>query len=191
MAVIKYLAGIPPIPAVWSAKVSALLDTVGIHSVTISSTRRTLESNSQAIFNNVRVYGVAEAMKLYNANMREVIKVYDAFTRAGRNQNDTIRAMVAKTSTLPLPVHCREQNEHFTVFDIPPTFIADNQKKAFENIMAKNASKFISPIKGSRYYKPAEPVYHIEFGGIKTESVVKTGGALLVLIIGVFFLLRR
>lgn len=192
MATIKYHAGIPPIPDKWRGVVSGLLDSIGMSSLTISSTKRSLASNSASMYNNIHTYGVDKALKLYNANMQQVVKVYDYYTRAGRNQADTVQAMTAKTATLPLPAHCREQNEHFTVFDVPKEYIPVNMRGSFENVMGKNASKLISPIPGSKYYRSdAEPVYHMEFGGVKTETIVKTGGAAVALMLAAAFLLLR
>lgn len=192
MATIKYHTGIPPIPEKWRKVLSGLLDSIGMSSIVISSTRRSLESNSAAMYKNLMKYGVKDSLALYNTNMDKVVKVFESYVRSGYGQTDTVKAMTAKASTLPLPVHCRAQDDTFTVFDVPPEYIPENMKKAFENVIGKSASKFISPVRGSRYFMSnAEPVYHIEFGGVKTETLIKTGSAVAGLVIAAFLLLRK
>lgn len=187
MALIKYQSGIPPLPAKWTSFLSGLLDSAGILSITISSTRRSVETNAAAMYTNIRASGVPAALRLYNSAMRQVVQVYADMVAKGRNRSDTINAMAQKTYTVGLPVHTREQNDAFCVFDVPPQYIPANRRGAFERIIGKNASKLIKP--GN-----SDPVYHIEFGGVRAGAGFKPAGTLAGIIAGIvacFLLIKR
>jgi hypothetical protein len=159
MAKILYNTGIPMLPAKWATMLSVLLDSIGIHTITITSTFRSIESNAAAMYGNIKKVGIKNSMDVYNAEMRQVIQVYADMIAKGSNQADTINAMAQKTRELTVPVHSRPQSDKFCVFDVPPSAIPDNLRSAFEKLMEKHASKFINPFK-----QKGDTVYHIELG---------------------------
>jgi hypothetical protein len=186
MAKITYQPGIPALPVKWSGFLSTLLDGIGMPSITISSTYRSIDANSTAMYNNIKTQGVAASMALYNANMKQVVQVFAKMTAAGYGQSDTIAAMSAQTRKLEIPVHSRTQDEKFCVFDVPPAAVPESLRFAFEKTMEKNASKFINPFK-----QKGDPVYHIEFGGIKASTVLEAGSIIIGILAAIFYILSR
>lgn len=186
MAKISYAAGIPALPAKWEKILSGLLDSIGMASITLTSTHRSLDSNSTAMYNNILNLGAEAEMKLYNAAMQQVVRTGADMIAAGYGQADTVAAMTRKTQSLgATPVHCRQQDDNFAVFDVPPSYIPDNMKAAFENVVSNAASKFIRP--GN------DPVYHVEFGGVKASTIaaVGIGSAAVVAAVAAALFLRK
>jgi hypothetical protein len=138
------------------------------------------------MYNNIKTQGLAASMALYNANMKQVVQVYAKMTAAGYGQSDTVAAMSAMTKKLEIPVHSRTQDEKFCVFDAPPSAVPVSFRFAFEKTMEKNASKFINPFK-----QKGDPVYHIEFGGVKETTVLEIGVVIIGIITALFYILSK
>lgn len=178
MAEINYNAGVPRLPDKWHNFLSSLLDRVGIGSIVISSTYRTPASQAAAMYTNATARGAESQLKLYQAPGQKVIQSFILAKSQSLPQSDTLRIMedtINQVGGQYISAHLRPQSEKFAVIDVPPWSIPDSKKPAFIDIMQRNASKFIDPAKHT-----GEPVYHIEFGGIK--PVVKTTGAALLIL---------
>jgi hypothetical protein len=185
MAIIKYAENVPAIPAKWSAYLSGLLDKIGISSITISSTFRSADAQANAMYYNALNSGTDNAKKLYQASGQKVIDVMIANQNAKKSPADTISAMTAKVKELGgVSRHNFPATDKFVVMDIPPWSVPESKRQAFENLMSKEASKFISP-----YVYKGEPVYHIEFGGVKASTVAIASGSAMFIIAGIGALL--
>jgi len=180
MARILYQSGIPRILPKWEAYLSGLMDSAGISEITLSSTYRTPLQGAMAIYNNAVKSGTVKAAGIYAAPGKSVIQTMIQALAAKKNPGDTIAAMAAKITAVGagnVSKHCTPPSENFVVFDVSPQSIPENKRASFEQAIKKNASKVILPQTG-------EPVYHIEFGGVKMKTVA-TGGSAILLIAGV------
>lgn len=130
----------------------------GIDSCTISSTARDPFNQARVMFNNIKNEGVAAQKKLYADAGDQVIDVFVAAQKAGKNRDETIKAMEAKIVALgPSNVsHHAADPKVLNVFDVAPNSIPSGKKGAFEAAIKANKSiaKFIFP--------PADPGYHFE-----------------------------
>lgn len=186
MATLKYAAGITPIPPKWAGIVTGALDKAGVSSILITSTFRAIERDAAAMYANVKVSGVEAALKGYSDRFDKVIMVFDAYSKAGRNQADTISAMATKIHEVGPGVHSLTQSDKFCVFDVSPSSVPAEKKKAFESAMRGISSYFIAP-------GTFDPVYHIELGD-KLKQAIQTGAKVLpfiVLIVLSYLYFRR
>jgi hypothetical protein len=178
MSTINYNAGVPRLPDKWHNYISSLLDQARIESITISSTYRTPESQARAMFTNATARGAESQLKLYQAPGQKVIQSFILAKSQNLPESDTLRIMedtINKVGAQYISAHLRPPSDKFAVIDVPPWSVPEDRRFAFIDIMQKNASKFIDPVKHK-----GEPVYHIEFGGVK--PIVKTTGAALLIL---------
>jgi hypothetical protein len=180
MAKITYQPGIPRILPKWEAYLSGLADKAGLSTLTISSAYRTPEKTASSMYDNALNRGIVNAMQLYAAPGKQVLSVMQTMIRRKAGPGDTISAMAAKMREIgpgSVSKHTIPPSDKFVVVDVPPGSIPENRRADFEKVFSGAASKFLSPFK----FK-GEPVYHMEFGGVKIQTVAAGGSAVTLII---------
>jgi len=162
MSVIKYSPGIAPLPPNKEQILKDTLASVGIESLTLSSTFRTPAQQAQAMYNNAQTLGIASQRKLYGPAGNKVLDTYQLKKSYNYGPADTIAAMAITILSIGpsnVSAHCTSDPQKLLAFDIPPAQIPPEKKSLFESAMKKAMSKFLIP-----GVTTGEPVYHAEIG---------------------------
>ena len=168
MSTINYLPGIPLLPESWEKVLRDTLDSVGISSLTLSSTFRTPAAQALAMYNNVQTQGIDAERNLYGPYGNKVLDEYQLKKNYGYGKNDILKGMEQKIIEIGpqnVSAHCTLDPLKNLAFDIPPGQIPDALKSNFETAMKRNTSKFLIP-----GITTGEPVYHAEIN----ESIFAT-----------------
>ncbi len=155
-AISKYVEGV----------LKDILDRSGNPSATITSTRRTPESQANAMFVNLRNKGVASQRDLYGPAGDLVIDVYESSMSAGMTDAQILQAMADKIRAIG-PGRLSKHLGDFSllaVVDIAPSSIRD--KDAFRAAVAAEkrsgrVSKAITDLKN-------DPAFHLEIPNRET-----------------------
>lgn len=162
MSSIIYPPGIPALPPAKEQILKDTLSSIGIPTLTLSSTFRTPAQQARAMFNNAEALGPDSQKKLYGPAGDKVIDVYILKKAYKYGPADTIAAMekeIIKQGPSNVSAHCTSDPDKILAFDIPPAQIPAAKKSIFENAMKKITSKFLIP-----GVTTGEPVYHAEIG---------------------------
>jgi hypothetical protein len=189
MSKINYSAGISPLPPNIERKVIDTLSSVGIPSISISSTFRTPAQQASAMYTNIVNKGIDSQRKLYGPAGNKVIDAYTLKKNYGYGQTDILKAMVKAINTVGpsnVSAHCVADPTQQVAFDILPGSIPKEQKKIFEDSMKSITSKLLIP-----GITTGEPVYHAEIRRDVLQYVSTIGTAIIALLITAFFLLKK
>jgi hypothetical protein len=175
VSTILYNAGIPPLPAKFEAEIKKALDSVGVPSITVSSTFRTPDRQALAMYDNLKKFGVSAERKLYGPAGNRVIDTYELKKNYGYGISDTLAAM---TNTIRfvgcgnVSAHCTSDPEKSVTLDIEPSSIDTVRRPLFESAMKAISSKFLIP-----GVTTGEPVYHAELkaGNFFFELIAAAG----------------
>lgn len=188
MSTIIYPAGIPALPPAKEQILKDTLSSIGIPSLTLSSTYRTPAMQARAMFNNAEAKGAESQKALYGPAGDKVIDVYALKKKYGYGQADTLKAMEAeiiKQGPQNVSAHCTLDPEKLLAFDIPPAQIPAAKKSIFEKAMKKITSKFLIP-----GVTTGEPVYHAEIGSF-LQKAEKAAPVTLLIIAAVGFAIYK
>jgi hypothetical protein len=186
MSRIVYNTGITPLPASKEKIVTDTLDTIGIPSITVTSTFRTPAQQALAMYNNIMATGIVAQKKLYGPGGDKVIDEFNLKKNYGYGKGDILKAMerkIIEVGPSKVSAHCLPDPENHVTFDISPSSVPAAKKSLFEKAMKKITSNLLIP-----GVTTGEPVYHAE---IKTLSarIAETGSIiapLMLLVIGYF-----
>lgn len=173
MSYISYLGNIKKLPAKFENKILSVLNSIGLDSISISSTFRSPESQAIAMYQNVLSQGIDSQRKLYGQAGNKVLDTLELKKNYGYGQSDIIKSMtdtINHVGVKSVSAHLTSNPESGVAFDILPDSIPANKKVLFENAMKKITSKFLSP--GSTI---GENVYHGEMVAIGFSPLFALG----------------
>jgi hypothetical protein len=173
MSFISYLGNIKKLPAKFESKILSALNSIGLDTITISSTYRSPESQALAMYQNVLAQGLDSQRKLYGQAGNKVLDTFQLKKNYGYGQSDIIKSMtdtINQVGQKSVSAHLTTNPESGVAFDVIPSSIPANKKVLFENAMKRITSKFLVP--GSTI---GENVYHGEMKAIGLNPVITLG----------------
>lgn len=170
MAFVSYLGNITRLPSKFESKIIGVLNSIGLDSITISSTFRSPSAQAAAMYQNIIKQGIASQRKLYGAAGAKVLDTYELKKNYGYGQSDTLKAMtdtIISVGPQNVSAHTVLNPNSKIAFDIIPSSIPANKKELFQNAMKKVSSKFLIPgvTKG-------ENVYHVEMVSSSNSAII-------------------
>jgi hypothetical protein len=173
MSYISYLGNIKKLPAKFENKILSSLNSIGLDSISITSTFRSPESQALAMYQNAISQGIDSQRKLYGQSGNKVLDTFQLKKNYGYGQSDIIKSMtdtINQVGAKSVSAHLTLNPESGVAFDVDPNSIPANKKVLFENVMRKITSKFLVP--GSTI---GENVYHGEMSAIGFNPLVALG----------------
>jgi hypothetical protein len=170
MAFISYLGNITRLPSKFENKIIGVLNSVGMDSITVSSTYRSPAAQAAAMYQNIIKQGIASQRKLYGPAGGKVLDTYELKKNYGYGQSDTLKAMadtVISVGPQNVSAHTVLNPNSKIAFDVVPSSVPANKKELFQNAMKKISSKFLIPgvTKG-------ENVYHVEMVSSGNPAII-------------------
>jgi hypothetical protein len=170
MSFISYLGNIKKLPAKFESKILSALNSIGLDTITISSTYRSPESQALAMYQNVLAQGLDSQRKLYGQAGNKVLDTFQLKKNYGYGQSDIIKSMtdtINQVGQKSVSAHLTTNPESGVAFDVIPSSIPANKKVLFENAMKRITSKFLVP--GSTI---GENVYHVEMVSSGNPAII-------------------
>lgn len=165
MAFIRYNTPfIPHLPGWAEQQLSDACDEMGISGVTVTSTYRTVESQAQAMYDNL----VAGRKVSYAAPGRSVLEAGTAAIAAGYAPSAVVQAMVDKINEVGPANVSHHIDPSLTVADIAPSSMTSDQQRTFAAYFkAKHSTGGVGEFLYPEYLgAPAgmrDPAFHIQF----------------------------
>ena len=124
---------------------------------TVTSGRRTSESQARIMYQLIEGRGVSYAKTLYGSNGDRVIDEYVAAKAAGKSATEIKRAMEIKIKQLGCQNVSHHCSDSYDVFDVAPSSITDSTafRRALDQaVSSRTIALYLSP--------PVDPAFHIE-----------------------------
>lgn len=142
-----------------------ILKASGNYSARITSTARTPSDQARAMYNNLigDPENIQKQKKLYGPNGDQVIMVFEAAQKAGKNRMDTLAVMEAKIWELgpgKVSRHCADFTK-LVVVDIAPSSIDNHDQFKLKVNQDERVSRFFCP--------PKDPAFHLEIPTVVVE----------------------
>ena len=134
-----------------------ILRAAGLARATVTSGRRTSESQARIMYELIEGRGVSYAKDLYGSNGDRVIDEYVAAKAAGRSATEIKRAMETRIQQLGCQNVSHHCSDSYDVFDVAPSSITDSAafRRALDRAVSASTIKmYLSP--------PVDPAFHIE-----------------------------
>ena len=165
MALILYNTPFIPLLPGWAAQqLSTFCDEIGISSVTISSTVRSVESQAQAMYDNL----VAGKVVNYGSPGRSVLAVGKALIAEGVAPSTIVQAMTDQINAVGPANVSHHLDPSLAVADIMPSKMSPDERARFA---AHLSSKHSSGVVGEFLYPQElgappgmrDPAFHVQF----------------------------
>lgn len=130
----------------------------GIHSLTITSTARTVDEQARVMYQNIKTFGVDQQKRLYADAGDQVIDEYSKYNNMNRSKEFVISKMKAKITELnPSKIsHHIADFKILNVIDIAPSSIPTALRPTFVKAITDDLRISQS------FVPPNDPAYHLE-----------------------------
>jgi hypothetical protein len=138
--------------------IESILEKCEIESALITSTIRSPADQARIMYDNLEAHGIEKQRKLYKPAGNSVTDVYEHHKAVGEKADAVKKEMAEKIIDVGpehVSAHCVNDPKK-GVFDIAPSSIPEEKKKAFINqvTITQGVTKFLRP--------PIDPAFHIE-----------------------------
>jgi len=160
---IKYNGPVAAIPPAAETILLGIMEKSCVDSVLITSTVRSPADQARIMYANLngpendKKEYIERQLKLYGDNGDRVIRVFEQQLSIGASAADTMRAMEHKILEIgpeKVSAHCVVDPKK-SVFDIAPSSIPEDKKKAFANQAA--VTRGVAKV----FYPPIDPAFHL------------------------------